>query len=48
MLGILENRAAWTYLNDLSEIHDRHAVTDTLDHSHIMRDEQKSDAKLLL
>ena len=46
--GILEDRAARPDLDDLAEIHHRHAMADPLDHRHVVRDEQEGEAEFLL
>ena len=45
VLRVLEHRAARADLDDLAEVHHRHAVADALDHRHVVRDEQVGDAR---
>jgi hypothetical protein len=46
VLRVLEHRAARPDLDDLAQVHHRHAVADALDHRHVVRDEQEGDAEL--
>ncbi|CUJ66849.1 Uncharacterised protein [Achromobacter ruhlandii] len=48
MLRVFEDGAARTDLDDLAQVHHRHAVADALDHRHVVRDEQERHAQLAL
>ena len=48
MLRVLEHGAARADLDDLAQVHHRHAVADALDHRHVVRDEEVGHAELLL
>ena len=47
MRRVGEYLVARSHLDDLAEIHHRHAVGDVLHHRHVVRDEQIGDAELL-
>ncbi len=48
MSGLGKDLPAVGHLDDLAEIHDRHAMTDMLDHGEIMGDEQIRHAQIAL
>ena len=48
MLRVLKHCPSRTYLHDLPHQHHRHAMADALDHRHIVRDKQESDAHIPL
>ena len=48
MLRLIKDRLARSELDNLAEVHHRHAVGNALDDRHIMRDEYPGYARLLL
>eukprot|EP01022_Parablepharisma_sp_SALTPOND_P030360 TRINITY_DN760_c2_g5_i1.p1 TRINITY_DN760_c2_g5~~TRINITY_DN760_c2_g5_i1.p1 ORF type:complete len:1316 (-),score=509.04 TRINITY_DN760_c2_g5_i1:3474-7421(-) len=46
MLRVLEDGAARADLDDLAQVHHRHAVADALHHGHVVRDEDEGDPQL--
>ncbi|CUK21701.1 Uncharacterised protein [Achromobacter sp. 2789STDY5608615] len=48
MLRVLEDGAARADLDDLAQVHHRHAMADPLDNRHVVRDEQERHAQLAL